>query len=135
MFPTIRAGRARAEAGRVISSPIVAARSDVERTLRSLIGRLNDADPSAKGGLPADRTIACVLPDLATCYRANLRKGRVSRPSPADEPEDGDVVFTVSSDDLMALAEGRLSLPAAVVTGKLRIDAGPRDLLLLRRMF
>ncbi|MBI4729224.1 MAG: SCP2 sterol-binding domain-containing protein [Acidobacteria bacterium] len=119
----------------MLSSSVVAARSDVERTLRSLIGRLNGADPSAKTALPADRAIACVLPDLETCYRANLRKGQVSRPVAAGGPEDGDVVFTVSSDDLLALAGGRLSLPAAVVTGKLKIDAGARDLLLLRRMF
>jgi hypothetical protein len=41
----------------------------------------------------------------------------------------------MTSDDLIALTDGRLKLAAAWATGRLRINAGVRDLLKLRSFF
>jgi putative sterol carrier protein len=49
----------------------------------------------------------------------------------AREGGKAQVRLTVSSDDLVALVEGNLSVPAAVATGKIRVQASPFDLLRL----
>ena len=46
----------------------------------------------------------------------------------------GQVKLSANSDDLIALIEGRLSVPTAWATGKLKIDASMLDLLKLRSL-
>ena len=41
----------------------------------------------------------------------------------------------VSSDDLLALVAGKQPIPSAWATGRLRIQAGPRDMLRLTSLF
>jgi predicted lipid carrier protein YhbT len=112
----------------------VATRAQVERTLDDLIGRLHDADVSERS-LPAERTLLCHISDLALWYRGTFSEGRISGLVAVKKPPRGDVVITVSSDDLVALSEGRLSPVFAFLSGKLRVDAGARDLMLIRQLF
>jgi hypothetical protein len=41
----------------------------------------------------------------------------------------------MSSDDLLALVDGRLKMSSAWATGRVKIDAGVRDLVKLRSVF
>lgn len=114
----------------------VATREKVDRTLRELVGRLDGAElDDAK--LPSDtRTIVCVITDLDVVYRAEYTKGRIRKLRTVKTDGDGaDVRITVVSDELVALAEGRSSLPMALLFGRIRVDANARDLLLLRQLF
>jgi predicted lipid carrier protein YhbT len=114
----------------------VATREEVDRTLRSLVGRLDDAEvDDAK--LPSDsRRILCVVTDLGLTYRAEYAKGRIRKLKVVKSDEDGaDVRITLPSDELISLAEGRSSLPMALLFGRIRVDANARDLLLLRQLF
>jgi predicted lipid carrier protein YhbT len=113
----------------------VATRAQVERTLDELISRLHDADVSDRS-LPAERTLLCHISDLSLWYRGTFSEGRISGLVAVKKaPPRGDVVITVSSDDLVALSEGRLSPVFAFLSGKLRVDAGARDLMLIRQLF
>lgn len=78
-----------------------------------------------------ERTLSCRVRDLDVAFAGVLRDGRLS-----DVREDpgarGQVRISVDSDDLVALAEGRLGFTAAWTGGRLRVDASVTDLLRLR---
>jgi hypothetical protein len=46
-----------------------------------------------------------------------------------------DIRLTMSSDDLVALTDGRLSFGPAWASGRIKLEAGLRDLLRLRKLF
>lgn len=114
----------------------MATRAEVDRTLRELVGRLDDAELN-DAKLPSDaRTILCIVTDLDVVYRAEYAKGRIRKlRAVKDDVAEADVRITVVSDELIALAEGRSSLTIALLFGRIRVDANARDLLLLRQLF
>jgi predicted lipid carrier protein YhbT len=114
----------------------VATAQEVDRTLRELLGRLDDAELNG-AKLPSDvRSILCIVTDLDVVYRAEYAKGRIGKLRKVKNRDgDADVRITTVSDELVALAEGRSSLPMALLFGRIRVDANARDLLLLRQLF
>ncbi len=111
----------------------MATEAQVERTLKELIKRFNAAKFGDKG-LPEERVLVCHITDHEISYRSTLNGGRLNSMAKG-EHDDADVRITVASEDLVALAEGRLSPVFAFLSGKLRIDANARDMLILRQLF
>jgi predicted lipid carrier protein YhbT len=112
----------------------VATKAQVERTLAELIKRLDSTDVSDRS-LPEDRSLVCYIRDLELYYSGTFSAGRISKLVGQTKQKRGDVLITVGSDDLVALADGRLSPVYAFLSGKLRVDAGARDLMLIRQLF
>jgi hypothetical protein len=101
--------------------------------LKSILGDLA-ASPAAAG---LDRSLSCHLPDQGQIVRGRLARGSVHelRAEPADQSlEKADIRLTMASDDLIALTEGRLSFGPAWASGRVKLEAGLRDLLRLRKM-
>ncbi|MGZ4119049.1 MAG: SCP2 sterol-binding domain-containing protein [Actinomycetota bacterium] len=111
----------------------MASAAEVERSIRALMKRLSDASPDPDS-IP-NRSIMCVLPDLPSAYRVELRKGKLRGLRKAEAGEKTDARITARSDDLIALIDGRLGIAYAFLTGKVKIDAPASDLLMLRRIF
>lgn len=105
----------------------------VERTLKDLILRFHSADSTP--ALPDRRTIVCVVPDVETTFLVEFSDGRLGTLKRIKQREAADVMVTVSSEDLLALAEGRLSVTGALFARRLRVQASMQDLLLLRALF
>lgn len=123
--------------------------SECDLALRSLAARLLDVDPGVRAKFVVERTVSCRVHDLDTTWSGRLcDEGLVDiamtgagHDAPAGGKSGGNggrngdgkaqVRLTVGSDDLVALVEGRLALPAAVATGKVRVQASPFDLLRL----
>jgi putative sterol carrier protein len=74
----------------------------------------------------------CRLPDLGTCFAAELRGGTLRELT--EEARPAQITFTLSSDDLIAITSGRLSVRSAWATGRLKVDASLRDLLRVRSL-
>ena len=108
--------------------------------LAGLIERLAQVDPEVRRKYAVERTVTCRVSDLDVVFLAQLADdGTVSTIETvgADGPgarTGGQVGLTLRSDDLIALIEGRLGLPAAWATGRLKIDASLLDLLKLRAL-
>jgi hypothetical protein len=101
--------------------------------LKSVLGDLA-ASPAAEG---LDRSLSCRLPDLGQVVRGRLARGRVHelRAEPEDQSlEKADIRLTLTSDDLVALTDGQLSFGPAWASGRVKLEAGLRDLLRLRKM-
>ena len=101
--------------------------------LRSILGDLA-ANPAAAG---LDRSLSCRLTDLDQIVVGRLSSGAVHdmRVLPHG-PDAGraDIRLTMSSDDLLALTAGDLSFGPAWATGRVKLEAGLRDILRLRKL-
>jgi predicted lipid carrier protein YhbT len=106
---------------------------ECETALRNLGALLGSVDSDTKKKHVLDRSIACRVRDLDTTFRGELRDGALHDIRTGDA-DGAQIRLHVSSDDLVALTEGRLSFPVAWATGKLRIDASIGDMLKLRAL-
>jgi hypothetical protein len=101
--------------------------------LKSVLGGLA-AHPAAAG---LDRSLSCRFPDLGDVVLGRLSDGEVRDvrvvPEGPSVPR-ADIRLEMSSDDLLALTDGRLSFGPAWASGRIKLHAGVRDLLRLRKL-
>lgn len=111
----------------------MADRRQCEAALRDLASRL---DSLARDGRPPrtpDRVIICRIPDLETTFSGQLRNGCLHDIGEGERP-GAQITLTVSSDDLVAVTNGTLSITTAWSSGRLKVDASVRDLLRVRAL-
>ncbi len=101
--------------------------------LKRILGDLA-SNPAAAG---LDRSLSCRLTDLQQVVLGRLSAGAVrdllAVPDGPEVPK-ADIRLTMTSDDLLALTDGRLSFGPAWATGRVRLEAGLRDMLRLRKI-
>jgi hypothetical protein len=108
----------------------------IDQCLTALRGILGDlaANPAAAG---LDRSLSCRLTDLDQVVMGRLSSGAVHDLEVlADGPEvpRADIRLTMTSDDLVALTGGELSFASAWASGRVKLEAGLRDMLRLRKL-
>lgn len=107
---------------------------ECEAAVSDLLNRLDQVDGDTRRRHAPDRTVSCCLVDLDLTYSARLHEGELigltTDPSPPAQ-----VRLTVTSDDLVALANGDLTLGNAWSAGRLKVEASILDLLRLRAAF
>jgi putative sterol carrier protein len=101
--------------------------------LERLSGRLSDVDESDRKQHAFDRTLSCHVPDLDVTFSGRLEDGEIRDISTDDAPR-AQIRLTASSDDLVALTDGELDFGRAWLAGRVKVEAGVRDLLKLRSM-
>jgi hypothetical protein len=101
--------------------------------LEGILGKLA-ANPAAEG---LDRSLSCRLTDLEQVVQGRLGSGAVRDlhvvPDGPDVPR-ADIRLAMTSDDLVALTDGRLHFGKAWAGGRVKLDAGLRDMLRLRKL-
>lgn len=103
------------------------------QALRSLADRLAAVDPDVRGKYVVERTVSCRIRDLDVVFSGRLDDSGLTDITQTDDAS-AQVRLATSSDDLLALADGRLGVPAAWATGRLKIEASVLDLLKLRSL-
>ncbi|MGY1815757.1 SCP2 sterol-binding domain-containing protein [Blastococcus sp. SYSU D00820] len=108
----------------------------MEQCLTALQGIMGDlaAKPAAQG---LDRTLSCRLTDLGRIVRGRLAGGSVRDLHDEDDvpgAPKADIRLTMTSDDLLALTDGKLSFGPAWASGRVKLEAGLRDMLRLRSL-
>jgi predicted lipid carrier protein YhbT len=107
----------------------VASEAECETALRGLVDALAALDPEVRRKYVVDRTISCRISDLDVTWSATLTDdGLIGMTKDAPKAQ---VRLTVASDDLLSLVGGKLAVPTAVATGRIRVQASPFDLLRL----
>ena len=104
-----------------------------EKALLSLADKLAAVDADTRSKYVVERTVSCRLRDLDVCFRGRVDDAGLTGIELTDDPS-AQVRLATNSDDLVALAEGRLGVPAAWATGRLKIEASVLDLLKLRSL-
>ncbi|MEU2348577.1 sterol-binding protein [Modestobacter sp. NPDC049651] len=101
--------------------------------LTGFVGRL----AASEGARGLDRTVSCRLTDLRQVVHGRLAAGSVhdmtAEPDGPAVPK-ADIRLTMTSDDLLALTSGRLAFGPAWAGGRVKLEAGLRDMLRLRSL-
>ena len=101
--------------------------------LHGFVGKLAAADAARD----LDRSVSCRLTDLEKVVAGRLARGAVhdmtAQPDGPTVPK-ADIRLTMSSDDLLALTSGQLSFGPAWAAGRVKLEAGLRDMLRLRSL-
>lgn len=112
----------------------MATEQECEQALQSLARRLAAVDADQRAKYPAvERTVSCAVPDLGVVFTGRLDEDGLTEVRRTDDTS-AQVRLAASSDDLVALSEGRLGVPAAWAAGRLKIEASVLDLLKLRSL-
>ena len=108
----------------------------MEECIKALGRILGDlaSNPAAAG---LDRSLSCRLTDLHEVVVGRLSGAAVRDlhvlPHGPDVPK-ADIRLKMTSDDLVALTHGRLQFGRAWASGRVKLEAGLRDLLRLRKL-
>jgi putative sterol carrier protein len=115
----------------------VASVEQCRAVLETLADRLHEADSGLRERRDLDRTLALQVRDLDVVFTGRLHEGQLTdiEQLPAGTgPNGAQVVLSVTSDDLLALTDGKLNFPVAWATGRVRVDASVMDILRLRTL-
>ncbi|MEI5099792.1 sterol-binding protein [Streptomyces sp. PmtG] len=104
--------------------------------LDELSAGLAGADGDVRAAAALDRSLSCHLKDLDVTFTGRLHNGRivVSGQHPGPPRERARIRLALTGEDLVALVSGRLDFARAWAAGRVRIEAGFRDLLRLRKL-
>ncbi|HVU74322.1 MAG TPA: SCP2 sterol-binding domain-containing protein [Mycobacteriales bacterium] len=108
-----------------------------QRAVDYLVLRLSDVPLDTRRRHAPDRRLTIEVTDLGIAYVGRMAQGELVDVACVPLPVEGEpaqVRLAVSSDDLVALADGVLSLSSAWATGKLRVDASVLDMVRLRAL-
>ena len=111
----------------------MATEADCEKALRSLVDMVARVPTEVRSKYVMDRTVSCKVSDLGVIWSARLCDEGIVGLTTGDDSK-AQVRVSVSSDDLLALVEGRQSVPSAIATGKVRVQASPLDMLRLTNL-
>lgn len=89
-----------------------------------------DTDPARR---EVDKSFSCQVTDLRADFHGRISHGAMVGLDDGADPR-ADIKLDVTSDDLIALVDGRLNVAAAWASGRLHIHASFRDLLRLRKL-
>ena len=106
---------------------------DCHAALERLSAKLHEVDEKERKKHAFDRTLSCHVPDLDVTVNGRLEDGHIKGIT-TDEAPRAQIRLTAQSDDLVAMTDGELSFGQAWLSGKVKVEAGVRDLLKLRSM-
>lgn len=107
---------------------------------RSALRRLSDNLAAAEGEVRStaalDRSLSCHIKDLDVTFTGRLADGRIQVRDTVEGPprEKAEIRLAMTGDDLVALVDGDLNFAKAWASGRVRLEAGFRDLLKLRSL-
>ncbi|MCC9311161.1 SCP2 sterol-binding domain-containing protein [Kitasatospora sp. RB6PN24] len=97
---------------------------------------LATADGKVRSAAAVDRSLSCRITDLDLTFTGILRDGRIEdiAQTPGKPERPAAIRLTMTSDDLVALVDGELNFAKAWASGRVKLEAGLRDLLRLRTL-
>jgi len=102
--------------------------------LARLSGALRGMDAAGREQHVLERTVSCRVPDLDAIFNGRLDGKGFHDITIATAPR-AQIRLTIPSDDLVALADGRLDFGSAMRAGRVKVSASFGDLLRLRKLF
>jgi hypothetical protein len=107
---------------------------------RDALGRLAANLAGAEGGVrdaaALDRSLSCRITDLDITFVGRLSGGRIEDVAtvPGVPVDKAQIRLTMTGDDLVALVGGELNFAKAWGSGRVKLQAGLRDVLRLRSL-
>ncbi|MFE1291889.1 sterol-binding protein [Streptomyces sp. NPDC058751] len=107
---------------------------------RAALDKLSDnmagADGNVRAAAALDRSLSCRITDLDITFVGRLRGGRIEvlDTLQGPPPERAQIRLTMKGDDLVSMVDGELHFARAWGSGRVKLEAGLRDLLRLRTL-
>ncbi|MFI2239770.1 sterol-binding protein [Streptomyces chrestomyceticus] len=107
---------------------------------RAALGRLaqnlSTADGDVRSAAAFDRSLSCRITDLDVTFTGRLTNGTLEDVTnvPGPPPERAQIRLAMRGDDLVAMVDGELHFAKAWGSGRVKLEAGFRDLLRLRSL-
>src|SRR5690242_17898655 len=107
---------------------------------RSALDRLSENMAGAEGDVRAaaalDRSLSCRVTDLDITFVGRLANGRIEVQDTLQgpPPERAQIRLTMSGDDLVSMVNGELNFAKAWGSGRVKLEAGLKDLFQLRKL-
>lgn len=110
--------------------------AECRSALRRLSDNLAAAEGDVRGTAALDRSLSCHIKDLDITFTGRLADGRILVRDTVEGPprEKAEIRLAMTGDDLVALVDGDLNFAKAWGSGRVRTEAGFRDLLKLRSL-
>ncbi|REK91067.1 sterol-binding protein [Streptomyces inhibens] len=104
--------------------------------LDRLAQNLSSADGNVRSAAALDRSLSCRITDLDVTFLGRLADGTIENVTsiPGPPPRKAEIRLSMVGDDLVALVDGRLNFAMAWGSGRVKLEAGLRDLLRLRTL-
>lgn len=104
--------------------------------LDKLSDNLAKADGDVRGAAAFDRSLSCHITDLDVTFTGRLANGRIEVTDTAQGPprDKAQIRLAMTGDDLVSLVDGELNFAKAWASGRVRLEAGFRDLMRLRTL-
>ncbi|KND24902.1 SCP2 sterol-binding domain-containing protein [Streptomyces anulatus] len=114
----------------------MATMAECRSALRRLSDNLAAAEGDVRGTAALDRSLSCHIKDLDITFTGRLADGRILVRDTVEGPprEKAEIRLAMTGDDLVALVDGDLNFAKAWGSGRVRLEAGFRDLLKLRSL-
>ncbi|OEJ38372.1 sterol-binding protein [Streptomyces agglomeratus] len=93
-------------------------------------------DDGVRSAAALDRSLSCHVTDLDVTFTGRLTDGRIDVRETLDGPprERAEIRLAMTGDDLVAMVGGELNFARAWASGRVRLEAGFRDLIRLRKL-
>ncbi|MEU9881890.1 SCP2 sterol-binding domain-containing protein [Streptomyces phaeochromogenes] len=107
---------------------------------RSALDKLSDnmagADGDVRSAAALDRSLSCHITDLDITFVGRLKDGRIEVLDTVQgpPPDKAEIRLAMTGDDLVAMVDGELNFAKAWGSGRVKLEAGLRDLLRLRKL-
>ncbi|CAM5254388.1 SCP2 domain-containing protein OS=Streptomyces fumanus OX=67302 GN=GCM10018772_45160 PE=4 SV=1 [Streptomyces fumanus] len=97
---------------------------------------MGHSEGNVRAAAALDRSVSCHLTDLDVTFAGRMADGRIDVRETLTGPprEKADIRLAMTGDDLIALVDGELNFARAWGSGRVKLEAGLRDLLRLRKL-
>ncbi|MDQ0944473.1 SCP2 sterol-binding domain-containing protein [Streptomyces sp. V1I1] len=114
----------------------MATTEECRTALDKLSDNLAQADGDVRGAAALDRSLSCHIKDLDITFTGRLEDGRIAVADtfPGPPRDRAEIRLAMNGDDLVAMVNGDLNFAKAWASGRVRLEAGFRDLLRLRTL-
>jgi putative sterol carrier protein len=101
--------------------------------LHTLAARMDENANRVAGKIDLNRPLACTISDLGVAFHGQFVDGRLTNLTDGDDPS-AKIRLIVTSEDLVSLIDGKLDFARAYMSGQVKLNANPFDLLKLRKL-
>jgi hypothetical protein len=104
--------------------------------LEKLSDNMQHAEGDARDAASLDRSVSCHITDLDITFVGRMTGGRIDVQDTLQglPREKAEIRLTMAGDALVALVDGELNFAKAWGSGRVKLEAGLRDLFRLRKL-
>lgn len=114
----------------------MATTEECRAALEKLSAAMGGAEGDVRTAVSLDRSVSCHITDLDVTFVGRMAGGRIEVRDTVEGPprEKARIRLAMTGDDLVALVDGELNFAKAWGSGRVKLEAGFRDLLQLRKL-